>query len=444
LSATLPQQPKARFAHKGQVVLICFLSALILFPSFYKNSWGLVDRRTFLDFQRDLENLVLGRMVESRQKGIFSDGALLGRGPIDPYVAFGDRVPFPYYITYNSQIGAQGILFGTLDRLTPFLLAYQKVALFRVLASLLSVTMLTLIVLWFYREHGLTVALFVLGSAVLSSWLTLFGKTMWWSLWAFYLPMAAMMLCLGRSRPALWRIGSLAFATVFVKCLFNGYEYITTTLVMMVVPIFYYGIVYRWRLRGWMASLSAASAAACLAILLSFVVLCLQIAAVKGHFSDGVSHIVASFAKRSHGNPANFDPKLSDSLNAKTADVVRTYLNGSFCGIKWLPTATYSRLIGLFLAATGIACFCGQRALDENSRRKAVALLCATWISICAPLSWFIVFKAHSQIHTHMNFIVWQMPFTLFGFAVCGLLASRLVSSCRRRCATLMRAAEEP
>jgi hypothetical protein len=47
------------------------------------------------------------------------------------------------------------------------------------------------------------------------------------------------------------------------------------------------------------------------------------------------------------------------------------------------------------------------------------------WFSLLAPLSWFVIFKAHSYIHTHMNFIVWQMPFTFFGFAACGLLVER-------------------
>lgn len=48
------------------------------------------------------------------------------------------------------------------------------------------------------------------------------------------------------------------------------------------------------------------------------------------------------------------------------------------------------------------------------------ALILTTWFSIFAPLSWFVIFKAHSYIHTHMSFLLWQMPFTLFGFAVIG------------------------
>jgi hypothetical protein len=48
--------------------------------------------------------------------------------------------------------------------------------------------------------------------------------------------------------------------------------------------------------------------------------------------------------------------------------------------------------------------------------------------SILAPLSWLIIFKAHSYVHTFMNNIVWQMPFTIYGFAVCGLVIQSLVT----------------
>jgi len=417
---------------KIAAVLMGCLSFVSLFLGFYKNSWGVADDRSFLDFQRaDGENFILGRIVESRQKGIFSDGALVGRGPIDSYAAFCDRVPFPSYVTYNSQIGAQGIVFSVLDRWTPFLSAHQKAALFWMIASALSAAMLSFIVVWFYQEHGFTTALFVLGSALLSSWLTMFGRTMWWSLWAFYLPMVAMIGVLRAGWRSPWKVFWLALSAVFIKCLFNGYEYITTALVMMTVPIFYYGVISRWDCRRWLSYLAAAAVGGCLAVLLSFVILCFQIAAVQGHFADGISHIVNSFAKRSHGDAARTDAAWAVSLKAKTSDVVRTYLRGSFCRIKWLSAITYSHLIGIFFAATWIICFCEARARNGKSWRQSGALLVATWISLCAPLSWFIIFKAHSQIHTHLNFIVWQMPFTLFGFAVCGLVVSRLLRKIR-------------
>ena len=55
-----------------------------------------------------------------------------------------------------------------------------------------------------------------------------------------------------------------------------------------------------------------------------------------------------------------------------------------------------------------------------EQRRQNIALIWTTWFSILAPLSWYVIFKAHSYIHTHMSFLLWQMPFMFFGFAVFG------------------------
>ena len=81
-------------------------------------------------------------------------------------------------------------------------------------------------------------------------WLTVFGKNLWWSLWAFYLPMIVVLYDLKRRRvPAnrqLIRFGILIFIAVSIKCFINGYEYITTTLIMMLVPFVYYVILDKW------------------------------------------------------------------------------------------------------------------------------------------------------------------------------------------------------
>jgi len=57
--------------------MLGLMSILILFLGFYKNLWQVVDQQAFTGFQRDAENRIYGRIIESRDKGMFSDGALL-------------------------------------------------------------------------------------------------------------------------------------------------------------------------------------------------------------------------------------------------------------------------------------------------------------------------------------------------------------------------------
>jgi len=88
--------------------------------------------------------------------------------------------------------------------------------------------------------------------------------------------------------------------------------------------------------------------------------------------------------------------------------------------VRYVLKIRYLYLIGLFLVASILVWLPRRRSRPWPSHRSARALVGTTWFSILAPLSWFVLFKAHSDVHTHMNFLVWQMPFTLFGFAVVG------------------------
>ena len=438
-----------------KALLICFLSVLSLFLGFFTNCWRVADQQWFDNHQRDMESFIVGRMVKSRQDGIFSSGGLTGFGSLeatqvnyfdDPcsnqYLAYTNGLPFGTYTTYNSQIGGQGMFFGILDKFTTCS-PHEKLRLFHALTSLFSAVALTAIIFWFYLEFGLTVALLVLVSAVFSQWLVVFGRNLWWSMWAFYLPVAVIMHYLRFKRELMnvkpFAFGAIVFITIFIKCLFTGYEYITTTLVMMVVPLVYYGILKGWNFRKLLAGLFTAASSSCLAILLTFLILCFQVASVQGSFRDGVNHIVYVFAKRTHANPQDFPSIYASSLKSSTTRVVARYLWGTFfdannylsCSNQfvsaYLLKIRYLYLILLFMTMSGMLYFLRNRCVAEEEKQKRVALIFATWFSILAPLSWFIIFKSHSYLHVHMNFIVWQMPFVFFGFAVCGLVVKSLL-----------------
>lgn len=230
------------------------------------------------------------------------------------------------------------------------------------------------------------------------------------------------------------KLAIIVFVALFIKCLLTGYEYITTTLVMMVVPVVYYLIRYRVNYKPAFQHLTLVTISAGLSILLSFGVLCLQIASVEGNFWAGVEHIIYSFQKRTHIEPVAWEvgdlpADFAPSLEASTVSVVGKYLAGSYYDAShYLPASPfvakyvlkirYLYLIMLFILASFVLYFRQQRSALAASQQRA--LLYTTWFSMLAPLSWFVIFKAHSYIHIHMNFIVWQMPFVFFGFACCG------------------------
>lgn len=431
------------------------LSLVFLFLGFFSNCWNAAEQNRFQDQQSGSDSLIVGRMIKSSQDGIFSAGGLTGawvpdnspaRGISDHWLSpkqarnqysyYFNGVASDKYFLYMSQIGGQGMIYSLLDRLIP-VSPQTKLTIFYMFTSLLSATALTLIILWFYCELGFSAALFAACSIIFSQWLTLFGRDLWWSIWVFYLPMIAVM-CFFKSRRILpdnhfIHFGILCFIAVFVKCFINGCEFITTTLVMMIIPFVYYSMRDRLRVRFFLQGILMAMLGSFLAVFLSLVIVSFQIASVKGNLQDGFEHIVYSFGKRTYGDAQLYPDVTTASLEASTFRVVYTYVTGSFCDFNnhfstshqfishFLFKIRYYYLIMLFLGMSIVVLYHARKHASTEQRHKNIALLCATWVSILAPLSWYIIFKAHSFIHTPINFILWQMPFTLFGFAVCGV-----------------------
>ena len=443
------QQLKHLFqSERAKKIAIWVIPVLLLFFGFLFNLWQVADQKWFDSHQRDTESLVVGRMVKSRQDGLFSAGGLNGAGittniqqkwisasQIDrQYIAYLNGLSFDKFSTYMSQPAGQSMVFSLLDRFIP-LSPHIKLWVFYVLTALLSAIAVAAIINWFYDAFGGWVAICVVGSAVLSQWLTVFGKNLWWSLWAFYLPMIVVMYYLKRHRaPAnrqyLW-FGVLIFISVFIKCFINGFEYITTTLLMMVTPCIYYAVLDKWDRRQCVKWTLATGLGSGVAIFLGLLMLCFQIGAVKDGFMDGVAHVIWSFGKRTYGEAGDYPPVYAASLHAGTLSVVITYMNGVFFDLNnylsnlnafisnFLLKIRYVYLIVLFIGMS-VLLFLRSRKIVAERGQQYIALIWTTWFSILAPLSWYIIFKAHSYIHTHMSFLLWQMPFTFFGFAVFG------------------------
>jgi len=464
-------------------LLLSVVSLLLFTGSFHSNRWGVARQSWFDGFQRGTECHVLGRLVKSRQDGLFSASGLLGVGvshfekPSSPspyalrfrradlasgihmrsegeewpvgdqieqqYDAYRDGRSFEIYSPYLSQIGGQGMLLGALDAIPP-LSPPAKLSLFYLLTALLSAAALTAIVLWFSAEFSTGLGAWVLATAVCSQWLAGFGRNLWWSLWAFYLPFVV--LCRfetkgpARTRRYYATLAALSFGTVLVKCFTNGYEYITTTLVMMAIPCVYYwlrdgpGMSALIRTAFSLGLGSAAAIAASLAILIG------QMTVLTGRATPALRHIGFSLAVRTQGAAADFPEAYGPGLTASHIGVLSTYLKGDYIDLKgrWptlagvLPRRVrYDHILVVFAAASlllgGLS-----RGMSQEERRRHFALLTTTWFALLAPLSWLVIFKAHSYEHTHMNFVVWQMPFTFFGFAVCGAACTLLARRVRR------------
>ncbi len=435
-------------------------STVVLTAGFFFNLWHAADPSFFRGFQRDTESLVMGRLVQARQDGPLSVAGLPGAfGDLDlrrQWVAADDvRRQYHGYLQgehldgftpYLSHHGAQGVACALLDRALP-LPPWETLYVLRLLTSLLTAAVLAAIVLWVRLEAGVGAASAALVSLAVSRWLAPFGHNLWWSPWALFLPMLAVAWLLWRcdrrvGRPAtVAAVAAVAGGGILVKCAFTGYEFLTTVVVMVMVPVVLVAVRDRWSLRRLAARLAAAGLGAAAAVACSVVVLVLQVGSVAGGPSAAVDHLVRSAAKRTHGDGARFEGAFATALDAGVLEVVGESLHSPFVRIRSpladeptgekTPAAAIRFWHLLILLAAASA---GLRFLPRSGSERPLdrALVAAAWCSLLAPLSWYVVFTAHGAAHPHLDPVVWHMPFTIMAFAVVGRTVERAVTIGRR------------
>jgi hypothetical protein len=445
---------KCKVTPQLKSLILLTIPTVLLFLSFYKNTWKVADPEWFQTHELFTESWVVARLVQSKDTGIFSYGGLTGWGEDKSsnfisgteffefqYDKYLNKEPFEKFsYIYKTHPGGQAVMFGCMDKLLNKILAlpqYKKLNLFYATTAMLTAVSFGLIALWFYHETGPTTYVVVVITSLLSQWITVFGKNLWWSLWAFYLPFIVLSHVLreksDKGNSMSYRnLAILSFFLILIKCLFTGFEYITTALIMYSVPLVYYASIQKWPKVQVAKTFLAIVLGSLLAIITTVGLLSFQIGQVTGNPGDGIAHVRTSLSKRSYGKATNHPEKYTESLEAPLSKVLFLYLSGIFLDgnnyrninraktIRYVFKIHYAHAIVWFLIATTTAKSAAHDKFSKKEREQLTALVRTTWYALLAPLSWFVIFKAHSYEHTHMNFIVWHMPFTIFGFALCG------------------------
>ncbi len=428
--------------NKKNIPAISFIAISfgLIFIGLYRNQWNVVREKKFKQFQTDSESLVIARLVETRQNGIFAENGLLGWGDANPltlrdsdyqhqYDIYLTGQNFQNYSLYKSISGFQAMFWGELDRLSPFSPAIN-LRNFRVLEALLFGLTLTLFLSWILYEFGWLPAGMVLLTTLVSQWITLYGRNLFYFLWATFLPLGLIAFYFAweekKGTTSNLCLALLAFAGMLFKCTMNGYDYIIPALAMPTVPLVYYALRNGWDRSKFIKRLLIVAAALLIAVLVSLLILAAQLSISEGSFLGGLASIFGTFGRRTYGQ-ANLYPGNEAGLEANTWSVLWTYISQdtaiNVLGLNFLS------IILIFAAFTAIyLIFDKFKKGNLPDRTKTYALIGATWFSILSPLSWFIIFKGQAYYHTHTNYVAWHMPFTLFGYAMCGLILQSILA----------------
>jgi hypothetical protein len=135
--------------------------------------------------------------------------------------------------------------------------------------------------------------------------------------------------------------------------------------------------------------------------------------------------------KRTYGNPDEMPEVFRRSLESSISEVILKYWNGKAFDLQSIfgkfTVITFGEIIIVlivFISIFVLLNFRNKFKLVYDKEQKS--LLFALSISSLAPLSWYVLAKGHSFIHTHMNHILWYSPFMLLIFIFIGLTISRL------------------
>lgn len=317
----------------------------------------------------------------------------------------GDRLQPGTLVEYRSQFGLQGKVFRHLAR---HIQEEHTVLYLNFLCSIAAAVTFSLIVFLIYRKYNILMAGCFYVTFLLSPWITSFARDLYWVEFTWFFPMLAGLFCALYIKYKWCRVLSYvaAFLCIMVKSL-CGYEYISVVM-MGLLPFLivdFVNVLIK-RDRKQMVLLFRTIIIIGGAALLGFMVAVCIHANIRGNGNlyEGIRSILEEdVLRRTIGGDLNqFDEVYWPSLNASVWEV--------FCIYFHFPTEIiYGIKSNLFpmLCLIPLAIFCW----NIKSKRLHVDEMVLYSIFFLTSISWFVLGKSHSYIHTHMNYVMWYFGY---------------------------------
>lgn len=389
---------------KANKYIIYSIFVLLLFFSFYKNIFAinLNQRNFFYTFQKDSESLVIGSIITDKYK---LNNTLFGlQGikelPTENYEEYKrlleDSNNTRETVDYKSQIGMQGRIFSflynklhipinILNMITAFILAIVLVNICRLLRE----------------KYGRLLALTFYITFLLSPWIVSFARNLYWVSFTWFLPL---MFCLLLNKTKNIKLYvPMIFLSVFFKCL-CGYEYLSTILLTTISFMFVDFCINKNERKQILKLIFIVGSVSILAF---SIVMCIHGAIREnGNILYGIEKIIEEDVMRGtiSTNTDQFeDPSIKTSIKATYWEVIKKYFNFNTDILIGIDGSLFV-IMSIFAV---VICLHKLRLTRENSIRDCSLYI----ISLISTLSWLILGKAHSYIHTHMNYVLWYFGY---------------------------------
>ena len=402
--------------------------ALLLALIFTTNVFHFSQYRINKVFDQTSEGMVVGRLARSASDGVFSERAELGtnyreKDPVELRGSYSDQIKYfeqpeliradgAQWAVYPSQFGLQGLFYALIDSIDPLPRRY-RIGVYHFLSALICAAAFMWVAYKIRERFGFAAATGFVVPVAFEPMFTALAPNLYWTVGLWFVPMAiAMDIAGAESRRRKWRLIAATGAAVFAKSL-CGYEFITTVIVAAMIGCLlntrddngypFQNIVDML----WVALAGVAGFA---------------LAIVAHGAKLGFAVILDRAIDRTSGGGSAVDQGLNIGQFASISSVIRTYLGAN----DYTQIRNFGLLLGL-LGVIAVAAFLDREYgwfLGED-RRRLRALAFAFLASLAAPLSWFILAKAHAYAHQPLDFILWHVPTVPVGGAMAALAVSQ-------------------
>lgn len=317
----------------------------------------------------------------------------------------GKEVPYGVVNPYESQYGLQGRIFQHLSEYI------DDLDTLRLYCALGTAFVLLCIVYLIQRKYNRLFAGIYYMVFLLSPWVVNFANNMYWVEFTWFVPMLAGLWCSMKTDSKKRRRGCycLIFLSILIKSL-CGYEYITTVMLGAISFLLIDLLIALYHKDKAKSQLIFRTVFWCgIAALLGFAAAICIHAPIKsgGSIVEGIRMIIQKdVLRRTYGADLNSLENLSDpeqyALIASAWETLCKYFH--------FKTEVITGIGGNLFP---LLCLLPAVLLIRDVRRKCLDVREAAWyvVFFVTSVSWFVLAKSHSYVHTHMNFVLWYFGF---------------------------------
>ena len=382
------------------------------------------------NWDRYSQDLVFGRILQMQQ-GQSVPGGFLGSytpewGDTQNRRLFRDGAALAAteFVSYTHQSGLQGTLLGLVNRglLGLFPDGARRETLLYTVNSVLFYAAALCVCLAVWRAVRAPPGAACLAAERLAPWGQRGMKDLYWCLWTWLLPLlAALLVCRLRRR---WCY-SVVFAAVLVRCL-CGFEFISALLILCELPLVYCFFACQEQRRDWFARMTGVGFSAVGGVAAALGVWLWQGRLYFGSWAESADNIARTVSLRVTALETASLPESTVTVG----EVLHLYFVQDATPL--LQLGPFSLTVRGLLAVTGVLL-----AAALLHRRRDVLPKAAEWgISLLGPVSWMVLSKTHSAVHTHLMPMLWHFAFVPCTCILWAVLLQTVWKRRRRSCGT--------